>query len=202
MKRRVPALLLAVCAAGAGAGATAATLEWNFRVLLDDRPIGRHDFSLSNADGAERTLVSDAEFAVKIFGITAYRYRHQATEHWQGDCLRAVASTTDDDGKASRVRADRGGALGDGCLMSFAYWNPALRTQTRLFNPQTGVVDTVLVRPAGNGTLAVRGAPVAATRYRIVGAAQPIDVWYAANGDWIGLDAVVAGGRKLSYRLP
>jgi hypothetical protein len=195
------ALVLPLLLTAFAAGAWAAPLEWNFRVLLDDQPIGQHRFSLSDAASGDRTLISDAEFAVKIIGITAYRYRHQAIEQWQGDCLRALASTTDNDGKPSRVSADRDGALGDGCLMSFAYWNPALLTQTRLFNPQTGHIDTVQVRAAGNGTLAVRGAPVAATRYRIVSSAPPIDVWYAANGDWIGLDSIVAGGRKLSYRL-
>jgi len=195
------ALVLPLLFTALAADAWAAPLEWNFRVLLDDQPIGQHRFSLSDAANGDRTLISDAEFAVKIIGITAYRYRHQAIEQWQGDCLRALASTTDNDGKPSRVSADRDGALGDGCLMSFAYWNPALLTQTRLFNPQTGHIDTVQVRAAGNGTLTVRGAAVAATRYRIVSAAPPIDVWYAANGDWIGLDSIVAGGRKLSYRL-
>ena len=63
-------------------------------------------------------------------------------------------------------------------------------------------IESVQVQPASAGTLAVSGAPVAAMRYRITGAAQPVDVWYAANGDWVGLDALVAGGRKLSYRLP
>ena len=187
--------------AGLAAGAVAAPREWKFSVMLDGRPIGEHRFVLRDAPG-DRTLHSDAEFAVKILGITAYRYRHHAVEQWQGDCLRSLTSTTDDDGKPSRVRADRDGGLGDVCTMSFAYWNPAMLAQTRLLNAQTGRIETVQVQAAGAGTLVVAGAPVAAMRYRIVGAAQPIDVWYAANGDWVGLDAVVAGGRKLSYRLP
>lgn len=203
MRHRALALLVVGWAglAGFAAGAVAAPREWKFSVMLDDRPIGEHRFVLRDETG-DRTLHSDAEFAVKILGITAYRYRHHAVEQWQGNCLRSLSSTTDDDGKPSRVRADRDGGLGDGCTMSFAYWNPAMLTQTRLLNAQTGRIETVQVQPAGAGTLAVAGASVAAMRYRIVGASQPIDVWYAANGDWVGLDAVVAGGRKLSYRLP
>ena len=202
MRRRTLAALFAVSLAAAATGATAASRAWNFRVLLDERPIGEHRFSLEDTAPGERVLRSDAEFAVKILGIVAYRYRHQAVEQWQGDCLRSLAATTDDDGTPSRVRADREGTLAGGCVMSFAYWNPALLTQTRLLNAQTGRIETVQVQPAGASTLAVGGTPVAATRYRIVGAARPIDVWYAANGDWIGLDAFVADGRKLSYRLP
>ena len=203
MPRRALALLVIGWTGftGFAVDAEAAPREWKFRVLLDDSPIGEHRFVLRDETG-DRTLHSDAEFAVKILGITAYRYRHHAVEQWQGNCLRSLTATTDDDGKPSRVRADRDGGLGDGCVMSFAYWNPAMLTQTRLLNAQTGRIESVQVQPASAGTLAVGGAPVAAMRYRITGAAQPVDVWYAANGDWVGLDALVAGGRKLSYRLP
>jgi hypothetical protein len=59
----------------------------------------------------------------------------------------------------------------------------------------------VQVSRVGPGTLTVRGLPTAATRWRITGPAQPIDVWYSLQGDWVGLDSTVAGGRQLSYRL-
>ena len=42
---------------------------------------------------------------------------------------------------------------------------------------------------------------VAAQQWRLSGAAAPLDLWYSAQGEWIGLDSVVAGGRQLSYRL-
>jgi hypothetical protein len=31
--------------------------------------------------------------------------------------------------------------------------------------------------------------------------AQPIDVWYSQQGEWVGLDSTVGGSRKLSHRL-
>ena len=189
------ALLLGLlCAIGSGAHAA----EWNFRALLDDKPIGTHRFSLSG-QGDERTLLSEARFAVKFFGITAYRYRHNATEHWRGDCLSELTASTDDDGKASKVHLDA--AALKGCVMSFAYWNPLIQTQTRLLNAQTGQFENVRIERIGEGTLPVRGAPTAATRWRITGPAQPIELWYSAQGDWIGLDSIVGSGRKLSYRL-
>ena len=40
-----------------------------------------------------------------------------------------------------------------------------------------------------------------ARRVRLTGPEQPIDLWYAASGAWIGLDSTVTGGRKLTYRL-
>jgi hypothetical protein len=192
-------LALALCGAALQAAAAAPTGEWIFRALLDGEPIGQHRFSVSG-EGDERRVVSEADFAVKFLGITAYRYRHRATERWQGNCLNALDSTTDDDGRPAAVRVDRTDAL-QGCVMSFAYWNPAIQTQTRLLNAQTGRFETVQVRRIGSGSIEVRGKPVEANEFRITGAAQPIVVWYTPRGDWVGLDSIVAGGRKLSYRL-
>ena len=202
------------CAIGLPAAAEPAappTGNWNFRALLDGKPIGRHRFSVSG-QGDERTVVSAADFAVRFLGITAYRYHHEATEQWRGECLASLNSTTDDDGNRSRVHAEQDGdafvvkasAAAEtvkGCVMSFAYWNPAIQTQTRLLNAQTGKLEAVQVQRAGSEPVEVRGKTVAATGLRITGPAQPITVWYSSQGEWIGLDSTVAGGRKLSYRL-
>ena len=193
------ALALALVAAfGCAFNAAAHATEWNFLALLDGKAIGTHRFNLSD-DGNGRTLLSEARFAVRFLGITAYRYRHNATEHWRGDCLSELSSTTDDDGKPVKVHLDN--AALTGCSMSFAYWNPQIRSATRLVNAQTGQFENVQIERAGEGTVKVRGLPTSATRWRISGPAQPIDVWYSAQGDWVGLDSTVAGGRKLSYRL-
>jgi hypothetical protein len=185
-----------------------------FQVLLDDKPIGRHRFEIAGDPGARR-VASDAEFSVKMLGLQVYRYRHHAEERWSGDCLAALDATTDDDGKATAVHLERQGEAQDlrvgdahrrvdGCLLSYAYWNPAaLRGQTRLLNPQTGRIDAVRVERAGDGTIPVGGRPVAAERWRITGPEAPVDVWVSAQGEWIGLDSTVRGGsRRLSYRLP
>jgi hypothetical protein len=187
--------------------------EWNFSVFLDDKPIGAHRFSVTGPTEARKVL-SEAGFAVKLLGLTVYRYRHRAVEQWRGDCLRTLDASTDDDGEASRVRAEPAGdglavtvdsgtaaQTLPGCVMSFAYWNPAIQRQARLLNAQTGRHESVQVRPLGGGMLDVRGQRVAAMRWRIEGPAQPIDVWYSAEGEWLGLDSTVEGGRRLSYRL-
>ncbi len=217
MSRALSGLALgAVLAAGNAAASEALPLgDWNFRALLDGEPIGQHRFSVTG-QGETRSVVSDARFTIKFIGITAYRYAHQATEQWRGPCLAALNATTDDDGKPSRVQAAQDGdafvvrtgagntagtASTPGCVMSFAYWNPAIQTQTRLLNAQTGKLESVQVRRVGPGSIEVRGQPVAATEYRITGPAQPISVWYSPQGEWLGLDSTVAGGRRLSYRL-
>lgn len=177
--------------------AAATDVQWNFTALLDGKPIGTHRFSV-RAQGPERLVQSAADFDVRILGLSAYRYRHRAAETWQGDCLAALEASTDDDGSRSDVKVQPS----PGCVMSFAYWNPAIRGQARLLNAQTGQVDAVQVRRMDSGTIVVRGKPVSAVRWRISGPPQPVDVWYAADTDeWIGLDSTVAGNRQLSYRL-
>jgi len=210
--RRVPWACALGLATAAGAGAAA---ESNFGVFLDGKPIGEHRFVVTGPAEA-REVQSDARFAVKLLGITVYRYRHQASERWRGDCLSSLTASTDDDGDLSRVRAQTAGdnlavltesASGSltrslpGCTMSFAYWNPALQTQTRLLNAQNGKAETVRVGRAGTGQVDVRGRAVAATRWRIEGTPQAIDVWYSVQGEWVGLDSTLEGGRELVYRL-
>ncbi|MGJ7506208.1 DUF6134 family protein [Variovorax sp. GT1P44] len=201
-----------VVATAVWCAAPAVAADWRFRVLLDGEAIGEHSFSVSTT-GDERKVVSEADFVVRLLGVPVYRYRHSASESWRGNCLAQLVSFTDDDGKISRVRAQAGkdGRLDvtvgsttrslPACTMTFAYWNPALRQQTRLLNAQTGEEERVQIRPLGDSTLEVRGEPVAAQQWRISGPSAPLDLWYSAQGDWIGLDSAVAGGRKLSYRL-
>ncbi len=184
--------------------------EWIFRVLLDDKPIGRHSFTVT-AQGDQREVRSLASFDVKFLGFTAYRYRLDVTEQWQGDCLTGLMAATDDDGKLAKVQARREGdqlqvtspqgrqSLG-GCVMTFAYWNPALREQSRLLDPQTGRFENVHIGVVGEESIALRGKPTAATHVRITGPKAPIDLWYSAQGDWLALESTVAGGRKLIYR--
>ena len=201
MTRPVIGLVLAAVVASAGADpAVSPTGEWNFRALLDGKPIGQHRFSVSG-QGDERKVVSEANFEVTFLGISAYRYRHKATEEWRGECLTALNSTTDNDGKPESVRASQNDATLRGCVMSFAYWNPAIQSQSRLLNAQTGKLETVQVKRAGTGSVEVRGKPIEATEFHITGAANPIVVWYSPQGEWVGLDSTVAGGRKLTYRL-
>jgi hypothetical protein len=185
--------------------------SWNFRVALNDDPIGTQRFTLT-PQGDQRELRSEASFDVKVLFINAYRYRHEATERWQGDCLRSLTSRTDDDGKLTAVKSQREGErlivtatrateTLDGCVMTFAYWNPAILRQTRLLNPQTGEYEKVAISLVGEESIDVRGQPAKAKHYRITGPERPIDLWYGADGDWLALQSTVAGGRRLTYRL-
>jgi len=210
MKRPlIGALFGATLAAHAADG----TRTYAFKAFLDDKPIGHHTFAVTT-EGNERRVTSEADFAVRIIGITAYRYHHHADEQWAGDCLSGLSASTDDDGKPASVRLVKNGDANEittnagsqsepGCLMTYAYWNPAMRERKRLLNPQTGKVDTVKVERVASGHVTVGGKDIAATDWRITGGDSPVDVWISEQGEWVGLDSMVSDGRrKLTYRLP
>lgn len=184
--------------------------EWDFRVLLDGREIGRHQFTLQPV-GEQLEIRSVAEFDVRFLFLSALRYSHEAVERWDGDCLQSLESRTETNGKRTAVSAaardgrlavQRGADRGEyaGCVMSFAYWNPRILEADRLLNSQTGELVPVVVTPQGRERLEVRGRPLIAERHRIRGPGLSIDVWYA-DGEWVGLEAPAKGGRTLRYEL-
>lgn len=213
MSTMKPALIL--LAALLGTAAQAQEQVWDFEVRLDGKPIGNHRFTLKQ-QGEEQVLSTRAAFEVRFLGLVVYRYQHEATERWRGDCLSRMDASTQDDGKPSRVQA-RSEAEGlrvevqgkppapalSGCVMSFAYWNPALRTlaPTRLLNSQNGRLETVQLARLPDAAVEVRGKEQAAQRWRLSGVDAPIELSYSPTGDWLALDSQVRGGRMLQYRL-
>ena len=212
-------------AAGLALGAEPAfalppSAEWRFTVLLDGRAIGSHRFMLATTDGRIADVKSEARFEVTLLGVPVYRYRHSATEHWQGDCLASLEATTDDDGRTNRLRGRQEAAgfaievvTGSAgatpelthsapitCLMDFAYWHPAVAEQRQLLDPSTGRLESVIVTPLPEAEMEVEGHRASVHGVRIAGLPHPIDVWYLGTR-WVGLDTTVAGGRRLSYRL-
>ena len=186
--------LLLALALVASVGAQAAPATWNFRVMLDGREIGRHTFTREeSADGAR--VVSEASFDVRVLLLSVYRYEHRAEEIWRGGCLVSIEARTDDNGERKDVSARP-----RGCISSFAYWDPVIVRAERLLNAQTGEIVSVRTTAIGTESIAVRGQPTPASRYRLRGAALSIDLWYAGS-EWVALESSLEGGRRLRYEL-
>jgi hypothetical protein len=205
---RTPAALLLLLAVSTPARASNG--EWDFRVLLDGREIGRHRYLLDGSDPV-RTLRSEAEFDVRLLSFSLYRYQHEAVERWRDGCLVALDSRTEANGKLTEVQArteadglavSRADGLTRhaGCIMSFAYWDPRILESTALLNSQTGALTPVDVSALGTELRNVQGREVRAERHRIRGPELEIDLWYV-DGRWVALEAPAAGGRRLHYEL-
>ena len=108
MHRLALVLLLVLAASSSAAGADAVPYgqTLSFAVMRQGQQIGSHKLVFER-DGSHLKVSTSIDLAVKLVGITAYRYSHRAQEVWDGDALLSLTSRTDDDGKAYAVQANR-----------------------------------------------------------------------------------------------
>jgi hypothetical protein len=188
-----------------------ASHEWRFRVYLDDKEIGYHNFYLKE-NGGMQIVRSVAEFEYKLLFVRLYQYEHRNDEHWQGDCLQSIESRTDANGKPFSVsgriqsgtfivRGDKGKAELPSCVMTFAYWNPRFLEQKQLLNSQNGEYLEVEISPPVMESLDVRGEQQTAWRYSLAAGQLQLDLWYSRDRQWLGLESTTESGRVLRYEL-
>jgi len=182
---------------------------FNFKVFLDDKEIGQHTFVVSPRN-KQIAVTSEARFDVKFWFISAYSYLHTSNEIWQGDCLHTIEASTDDNGDSLFVRGSQkdqslqlqthaGNKTLQGCIRTFAYWNPALLSSTHLLNVQTGKLEPVTFRLLGEAAITVRDQAVTALHYRIENPGFSIDLWYSRTQEWLALESTTESGARLRY---
>lgn len=185
--------------------------SWKFLVYLDNSPIGYHNFTLQQNNN-EWVLSTKAAFDVKIMFFTFYKYRHENTEIWNGNCLKQLSSNTNDNGDTSFVRLHQQGnaisietqnasSIVHHCVRSFAYWNPQLLKNDQLLNSQTGELVNVELNYLGHDSLIVNNKPVTSNRYRLHGKKIEIDLWYSLDHQWLALQSTTDNGSILRYEL-
>lgn len=184
---------------------------WRFRVWLDEKEIGFHNFYLvENGDISQ--LHSEADFEYKLLFVKLYDYQHENRETWKGNCLQSIESSTDANGKPYAVSGHarsgefalagtKGTATLPECVMSFAYWNPAFLKQDRLINTQDGEYLDIEVSPPVLEQKEVRGELRPSYRYSLEAGPLKLDLWYSTDDQWLALESEAQGGRKLRYEL-
>lgn len=185
--------------------------SWRFRVWLDEKEIGFHNFYLvENGDISQ--LHSEAEFEYKLLFVKLYDYEHENRETWKGNCLQSIESSTDANGKPYAVSGharsgefelagNKGTATLPECVMSFAYWNPAFLKQDRLINTQDGEFLDIQVSPPVLEQREVRGEMLPSYRYSLEAGPLKLDLWYSTDDEWLALESEAQGGRTLRYEL-
>lgn len=185
--------------------------NWHFTVLLDGRPIGSHDFSVSRAvDDVQ--VRSHASFRVTALFLPLYQYEHEDLEDWRSSCLARIQAHTRDNGRESvvqgeptrggfEVRGPQGALVLPGCVMSFAYWDTRILCAHRLLNAQTGAYEPVEITSLGSATVRVRDQAVAADHYALATGKFRIELWYSRAGEWLALQSRSDQGRTLRYEI-
>lgn len=182
---------------------------WNFRVMLDDQPIGSHKVRVDSSDGnvAVHTI---ANFDVRILFIPVYSYEHEAKENWNDGCIVAINTTTDDNGEKYYISSKKdtqslslkthdGKSSLNGCVRTFAYWDVNLLKSDRLLNTQTGEYLPVSITDMGLKTLDIDGKEVQARSFRLVAEEMTIDLWYTKDMRWLALESITDTGSVLRY---
>jgi len=190
---------------------SASRQTYDFKVFLGNDEIGRQRFDVSS-DGERTQVRVDAQFTVTFLYITVYTYRHTNVERWEGSCLREIRAKTDDNGDAFFVNGTFGGGqllvqtqagnwAGEGCIKTFAYWNPEWIKGERLLNSQTGEHQPVSILAVGEETIPVQGVPTRTRHRRIVADKFTVDLWYSMDGRWVALQSTTKKGDTLRYML-
>lgn len=185
------------------APARAAAGSRQLALYRDGSEIGGKSVSVLR-DGSAVEVETRIDIAVKILGITAYRYTLIARETWLRGALQTLRAETDDNGTAHFARADRrGGALliegsafagpapDDSATTS--YWSPAFLDRPVWISTQDGRLLNVTATNLGAVDFPSAAGTVAATRWRIGGDLTDLFLYYDAAGEWLGTEFPARG---------
>ncbi len=212
MLRLLPMLALVIV--GAATASAAQELPYgstqSFAVFRNGDQIGRHTLTFQH-NGPTVSVATNIDFAVKLLGITAYRYSHRAQEMWRGDTFQYVATQTDDNGKKFSVKAqrtptgiavERGGSqqmLPPDVLPS-THWNIRQVRQQVLLNTQDGTESKVQVSEVGREKIKTLNGWLDATRFRYTGDVTK-DQWFDDRGRWVKTTFKASDGSTIEYVL-
>lgn len=211
----IPRRLLLAGAAALPAGVAHASLpvpparRLGFRVIRNDSPIGQHQLTFEE-QGTRLVVRVAVDLAVGIGPITLYRYRHRATETWEGTRVVAFQAETNDDGAVSTiamqaqgdalfVESNRAGRyLAPPGALPATHWNRRM-LDGPFINTQTGEVMRPTVTRVGSEPLP--WAPQRrGVRYVLSGAVD-LETWYDTAPSWAGLRFRGRDGSVIHYAM-
>jgi len=187
--------------------------EFNFKVLLNDKDIGHHRFSVE-----DQTVKSDAAFDVKLWIIPAYKYRHKATETNFNGCLTSLQSETQDgaDNFALKtieatpnfkILVNQKEITHASCMQTFRYWDINFTQQKTAINPQDGKLFTLNFTHDGTEPINSLGKSIRANKYTLKALEDQdekfhIELWYHPETQaWLQLKSYVKDDNVLTYVL-
>jgi len=187
--------------------------EFNFKVLLNDKDIGHHRFSVE-----DQTVKSDAAFDVKLWIIPAYKYRHKATETNFNGCLTSLQSETQDgaDNFALKtieatpnfkILVNQKEITHASCMQTFRYWDINFTQQKTAINPQDGKLFTLNFTHDGTEPINSLGKSIRANKYTLKALGDQdekfhIELWYHPETQaWLQLKSYVKDDNVLTYVL-
>ncbi|MDG0969218.1 MAG: DUF6134 family protein [Porticoccaceae bacterium] len=203
MARLYALVILVVCSVAQADEQIDALETHNFKVFLNDRPVGWHRFTVQEKDD-QLHVTSRASMDFTVLLVKSVNYRHLANETWEDGCLISFDSETIRNGKkiavngelingAFRVvREDAEDFLG-ACVKSFPYWKPEWLESEYLLNVETGKYIAV--------SIASTTDPTTGADHKILGLPKTkIDLHYDGSGVWQSLESKIKVAGTLVYK--
>lgn len=168
-----------------------------FRIRRDGRDIGRHRLTARTTDKGFEIAI-DIDIAVKVLGITGYRYELENREVWSNRQLVSLSSRTNDDGTRERAKVVRAGDMleidgsgYDGTVTADAVTTSYYVTQFMERRPWISTQD--------GAPLSIDVERASANRWSVTGELETLLI-YDERGEWMGSE-FDAGGEPGTYEL-
>ncbi|HEX4533972.1 MAG TPA: DUF6134 family protein [Rhizomicrobium sp.] len=188
----------------------AAAHAMSFRVMRNGDNIGTHTLAFSGDPAGDLTVTVDVAMAVKLVGISVYRYKHHAVESWKAGQFTTLDAKADNNGDAAWCTVRRDGAsltvegsagkryTAPGSTLAATHWNKD-ELKGAMINPENGMLISPKITDMGNTDVALAsGTKVQAQHFSWRGA-RSLDLWYQPSGEWAALTATGKDGSLITY---
>jgi hypothetical protein len=163
-----------------------------FTIFNNEDDVGALDLVFADK-GNRRTLDISMQIKVRILFVTAYRFRHNATETWSAAGLNSLSSETNDNGReyvvsikpegtGHQVRSNEGNVLTTGTRLTELIWCEKSARGGKVISTLTGSVDDIPIDYIGPETISIDGHDHTARHYRFVRKKRTGHFWYDKNG--------------------
>ena len=182
----------------------------NFKVLRKGKPFGYHRVKFDATGEGGFTATNEVELTAKFGPITAYKYRHESVEVWQGGQFVGLSAETRKDGKdiVASAQIGEGGLAVTGTNFTGTYpadiipanhWNVSQLYSNTILSTEGGQPLDVTVENLGRETVVIDGIPLEATKVKLA-SDLTIFLWYDDDGRWLKLN-FTARGQLIEYVL-
>lgn len=215
--RWIPVAMAAAVFLSFGEAAHAAAIptsgELDFTVLRDGDKVGTETLHFAKQAGGAMDVDIKTNVEVSMMFVTVYRFEQRSHEHWNGNRLASLTSTTNDDGTKHDLTVTTDG---DGLkvadngvakqlptdLLPASLWNDGIvaAPQATLLNTLDGTAMKVKVADLGTETVDVGSGQVTAHHYALSGDLKR-EVWYDPQGVLVKVRFAAKDGSDIQYVL-
>jgi hypothetical protein len=180
----------------------------DYEVIRKGEKIGTHSVVFRH-DGRDLEVATWTDIAVKLLGVTLYRFRYQAEESWIDGQLTRLTSRTDNDGEPLTVNlAKTGDRIRGTCngipldlpadTIPISVWHPDFIRQSVILDQYKCAAQKVRTADRGTEFIPAGQKSVKARHYALSGDVRR-DVWYGPDGQTLQVLFPAKDGSKIAF---